>query len=118
MAELLIPKNKSKNNSSEENKSTRQVNSDAFPKTQKPKLKSASHYIMSNIIKAGKFSHKKLKYRSLSVQDQLEMKDLHEEWFPIEYPQSFFDRMLRDNVIAIGCFYEVDDGPEKVNNEK
>ena len=37
----------------------------------------------------------------------MEMKKLHAEWFPIEYPQSFYDRMNKVNVVAIGCFYRV-----------
>ena len=36
------------------------------------------------------------------------MKALHSEWFPIDYPQEFFDRMKKSNVIAIGCFYQVE----------
>ena len=35
------------------------------------------------------------------------MKLLHAEWFPIEYPQGFYDRMQSNRVIAIGCFYKV-----------
>ena len=35
------------------------------------------------------------------------MKELHAEWFPIDYPQEFFDRMKNPNVIALGCFYNV-----------
>ena len=36
------------------------------------------------------------------------MKALHEEWFPINYPQAFYDRMKSRKVIAIGCFYRVE----------
>ena len=35
------------------------------------------------------------------------MKKLHSEWFPIDYPQSFFDRMSEKNTITIGCFYKI-----------
>ena len=35
------------------------------------------------------------------------MKLLHAEWFPIDYPQEFYDRMKSNRVIAIGCFYKV-----------
>ena len=35
------------------------------------------------------------------------MKQLHAEWFPIDYPQTFFDRMSLNNFITIGCFYKI-----------
>ena len=41
------------------------------------------------------------------------MRALHEEWFPLNYPQHFYDRIHKKNVIAIGCFYKVKlDGKE------
>lgn len=36
------------------------------------------------------------------------MKELHKEWFPIDYPQEFFDRIRKKSVISIGCFYNVE----------
>ena len=33
-----------------------------------------------------------------------EVKALHEEWFPLDYPQTFYDRVFKVNVIAVGCF--------------
>lgn len=36
------------------------------------------------------------------------MKKLHAEWFPVDYPQKFYDKMERANVIAIGCFYKIE----------
>ena len=35
------------------------------------------------------------------------MKELHKEWFPVSYPQQFFDRMEHSKTIAFGCFYKV-----------
>ena len=35
------------------------------------------------------------------------MKELHAEWFPIDYPQHFFDRIKNKNILALGCFYKV-----------
>ena len=45
------------------------------------------------------------------------MKELHEEWFPFDYPQHFYDRMGKRNYLAMGCFYKVemeDDYSEEV----
>ena len=43
----------------------------------------------------------------LSGEDIAEMKQLHKEWFPIDYPQKFFEKVRKTEVIAIGCFYQV-----------
>ena len=59
------------------------------------------------VIKSGKFNKENMEYRGLGIEDQIAMKELHAEWFPIDYPQEFFDRMRNPNVIALGCFYNV-----------
>jgi len=43
-----------------------------------------------------------------------EVKNLHEEWFPLSYPDTFYDRIKRNNVIAIGCFIDLDKQNKKV----
>ena len=43
----------------------------------------------------------------LTVHDIEEIKVLHKEWFPIKYPQKFFDKIRRTEVVAVGCFYKV-----------
>ena len=72
-----------------------------------PKRQSGAHAVLVNIISAGNFSEANIVYKGLSDEDQAEMKALHKEWFPIDYPQEFFDRMRNNNVIAIGCFYKI-----------
>ena len=52
----------------------------------------------------------------LTSQDIEEMKVLHKEWFPINYPQKFFDKIVKTNVIAIGCFYQVPLEKPQLNN--
>ena len=49
-----------------------------------------------------------MEFKALSEEDQADMKELHAEWFPIDYPQEFFDRMHKTNVISLGCFYNVE----------
>ena len=37
-----------------------------------------------------------------------EIKNLHSEWFPLNYPDSFYNKILgKPDVIAIGCFIKV-----------
>lgn len=45
----------------------------------------------------------------MTIEDQNEIRNLHQEWFPIPYGQDFFDRIKKSNVIAIGCFYKLSD---------
>ena len=84
------------------------VHSDAFPDTRQPVLGSRAHEILVAIINSGSFSHECISLRKLTKRDEAEMKILHAEWFPINYRQSFFDRMKSRSAIAIGCFYKVE----------
>ena len=48
-------------------------------------------------------------FRPIAQADMDEIKDLHKEWFPLNYPDSFYKKILtNNNVIAIGCFIKVD----------
>ena len=46
--------------------------------------------------------------RRLLEEDIEELKNLHEEWFPLVYGRSFYERIHKSRVIAIGCFYDVE----------
>ena len=46
-------------------------------------------------------------YRKLNAHDLEEVRNLHEEWFPISYPDTFYQRIYKNNVIAIGCFVKL-----------
>jgi hypothetical protein len=46
-------------------------------------------------------------FRRLIPQDLLEIKALHREWFPLEYTDKYFQKMLNNNVIALGCFIQI-----------
>ena len=47
----------------------------------------------------------KIYYRQLSGPDIEEVKNLHDEWFPLTYQDNFYRRIYKSNVIAIGAFY-------------
>jgi len=40
----------------------------------------------------------------LTGDDLLEVRNLHEEWFPLSYPDSFYKKLFRHNYISIGSF--------------
>jgi ribosomal protein S18 acetylase RimI-like enzyme len=44
----------------------------------------------------------------LTIEDIVEVRDLHSEWFPLSYQDSFYDRITKKNVISIGCFIKLD----------
>ena len=62
---------------------------------------------MSELISNNQFSPANIFCRPLSITDQAELKNLHNEWFPIDYTQEFYDRIKKKTVIAIGCFYKL-----------
>ena len=46
-----------------------------------------------------------LYFRQLTQEDMDEIKNLHKEWFPLDYPETFYSNVLRKKkIIAIGCF--------------
>lgn len=38
------------------------------------------------VIASGKFNASQMEFKPLTEEDQIEMKELHKEWFPIDYP--------------------------------
>jgi len=48
---------------------------------------------MTDQISQGKFNPEDITYRRLSKPDLNEIKNLHEEWFPINYPSNYFKRI-------------------------
>jgi len=51
-------------------------------------------------------------YRRLGTDDIGELKKLHKEWFPINYPDNYFERISQDQVIAIGAYYVLNEDEE------
>lgn len=43
----------------------------------------------------------------MDADDLLEVRKLHSEWFPLDYPESFYKRIFKTNVISIGCFVQL-----------
>ena len=46
--------------------------------------------------------------RDLYQRDMKEIKKLHQEWFPLDYPSKFYNKVLKKKgIIAKGCFIKV-----------
>ena len=43
----------------------------------------------------------------MTAEDIQEVRNLHEEWFPLNYPDTFYSKILKNNHIAIGCFAKI-----------
>ena len=55
-----------------------------------------------------KLLQKEIYYRDLKQEDLEEIRNLHAEWFPLNYPDKFYDTILeKKNVIPIGCFVKL-----------
>ena len=49
-------------------------------------------------------------FRPLTQEDLDKIKSLHKEWFPLSYPESWYNKILKkERVIALGCFIEYND---------
>lgn len=80
-----------------------QVQSDAWPKAENSEVKSKVHSIIRHEL--GNIDKDKIYYRQLTGPDIEEVKNLHDEWFPLTYQENFYRRIYKSNVIAIGAFY-------------
>ena len=48
-------------------------------------------------------------FRDICQNDIEEIRNLHLEWFPLNYPDSFYDKILqKKNIIARGCFIKLE----------
>ena len=52
----------------------------------------------------------KIYHRTLQQSDLDEIRLQHTEWFPLSYPDDFYEKILfKPSVIAIGCFIDLED---------
>ena len=92
------------------------VESDAWPQEQLCQVKSRVHQIIRK--KLQYIDPSKIYFDQIGAKHVEEIKKLHEEWFPLNYPKSFYERINRNNIIAIGCFIDIEDMPEQKKNNK
>ena len=93
--------------------------SEAFP----PDEKGERHNLLSyssyhNLIIGLKINQEKIIYKPLSKNNFLEVKNLHKEWFPIDYDDNFFSEVLNNNgnkYFTIGAFYNIN--KDNINKE-
>ena len=93
--------------------------SEAFPPDEKGERNnllsySSYHYLLNGIT----INPENIIYKPLSKDNLTEVKNLHKEWFPIDYDDEFFEEILNDkgkNYFTIGAFYNIpcNDGANK-----
>ena len=87
------------------------VFSEAFPpdeKGERGNLLSYSSY--HHLLNGVKIKPEKIIYKPLSKNNFLEVKNLHKEWFPIDYDDEFYYEVLNNNgnrYFTIGAFYNL-----------
>lgn len=80
------------------------VKSDAWPESaaSSNQVKASVHNLL--VENSDRVNLDSIYFRQLTSEDLKEVKNLHEEWFPLSYPDSFYNRIHKNNVVAVGCF--------------
>jgi len=85
--------------------------SEAFPPDEKGERNNLLSYSSNhNIINGLKLYKEKIIYKPLTKDSLLDVKNLHKEWFPIDYDDDFFTKVLNNNdgkYFTIGAFYNI-----------
>ncbi len=95
--------------------------SEAFPpneKGERQQLLSLSSF--HNLVHGIEINTNEIIYKSLTKNNLLEIKNLHKEWFPIEYDDSYFQVILDNpcgNYFTIGAFYNIKNCNNNENKE-
>ena len=97
------------------------IYSEAFPPNKKGERQqllslSSSHDILNGI----NINPEKIIYKPLTKNNLLEVKNLHKEWFPIDYDDNYFKVIFQNicgNYFTIGAFYNIKKSDNIENKE-
>ena len=92
--------------------------SESFPlneKNERKKIKPISqvHKLLSGV----KLNPDKVYYKPLAPEHYEEVKILHKEWFPVPYPDSFFESCVLHNngqFLTLGAFYKLEEENKEI----
>jgi hypothetical protein len=95
--------------------------SEAFPPNEKGERQqllslSSYHHLLNGIT----INPKDIIYKPLTKNNLIEVKNLHKEWFPVEYDDSYFEIILDNpcgNYFTIGAFYNFKNLSDNTNRE-
>lgn len=95
--------------------------SEAFPPNEKGERQqllslSSSHDLLDGL----KININEIIYKPLTKNNLIEIKNLHKEWFPIDYEDEYFQIILENkygNYFTIGAFYNIKDINNNENKE-
>ena len=90
--------------------------SEAFPPNEKGERQqllslSSYHHLLNGIT----INPKDIIYKPLTKNNLIEVKNLHKEWFPVEYDDEFFEQIFNNNCcnyFTIGAFYNIKNSNE------
>ena len=103
------------------NKKKHKIFSEAFPPNEKGERQqllslSSCHDLLDGI----KLDQNNIIYKPLTKNNLMEVKNLHKEWFPIEYDDDFFDKVFQNEYgkyFSIGAFYNINNDISNENKE-
>ena len=88
-----------------------QVYSDAFPPNKRGIREALPIYSESHkLLKDKKLNPENITYKPLAKQNIIEVKNLHKEWFPLDYEDDYFESIFNDKTgkyFSIGAFYKL-----------
>lgn len=98
-----------------------QISSEAFPPNEKGERQqllplSTFHSILNGIT----INPKEIIYKPLTKNNIIEVRNLHKEWFPVEYEDEFFETIFNNNCcnyFTIGAFYNIKNNITNENKE-
>ena len=95
--------------------------SEAFPPDEKGERNNLLSYSSCHCLLNGvKIIPENIIYKPLSKNNFIEVKNLHREWFPIEYDDNYFEEVLNNNgnrYFTIGAFYNITNTNNNTNKE-
>eukprot|EP00347_Sterkiella_histriomuscorum_P021403 403334091 len=88
------------------------VESDCWPEHQEAQVKSTIHKLLRR--EMTQIDPSKIYFSEIDKLHLAELKQLHEEWFPLIYPDTFYNKIHKRKILAIGCFIDLDEDNRNV----
>lgn len=89
------------------------LKSDAWPVDGHTPAKAFVHQVIMDFnLNPDSIDTTKFYFRALDSRDLIETKALHQEWFPLNYSDEYFKKILKKQLIALGYFYPLDESTD------
>ena len=86
--------------------------SDAWPEERRGQVSQESRIHAKAQILAERYSREeilsRIYFRELETRDVPELRLQHKEWYPLSYPDSYYEKTLKkEKIVKIGCFISI-----------